>query len=59
MKKKILLWITAILAVVLLLGSFFVRDYLKLSNEADIMRVIGFICLVLFTVYGFREDKSE
>ena len=59
MKKKVLLWIAAILAALLLLGSFFVRDYLNMPNEADIMRVIGFIFLILFTVYGFRGDKKE
>ena len=59
MKRKIFLWITAVLAAVLLLGSYIVKDFFNLPNEADIIRVLGFISLVIFTVYCFRGEKSE
>ena len=58
MKKTVFLWTTAILAAVLLLGSYFVKNISGMENAADIMRVLGFISLVLFTVYGFRGDKD-
>ena len=59
MKKKSLLWVLGALAVVLLLGSYGVRYSLSAANAADLMQVIGFICLVVFTVYMFRGDSPQ
>ncbi len=59
MKNKTLLWIIGILAAVLLAGSFVVKYTFDAPNIADIIRVIGFICLAVFTVYKFRGEKPE
>lgn len=60
MVRKKALWGTGIIAAVLLIGSFPLRE-LYGERICDISRIIGFVFLILFTVLKlqWKNDKNQ
>lgn len=60
MVRKKALWGTGIIAAVLLIGSFPLRE-LYSERICDISRIIGFVFLVLFIVLKLqsKNDKNQ
>lgn len=57
MNKKIIRIILAILSALFLLGSFPVRSAYG-TMACDIMRIIGFIFLVAYSIIGIKGNKK-
>lgn len=60
MVRKKALWGTGIIAAVLLIGSFPLRE-LYGERICDISRIIGFVFLIFFTVLKLqsKNDKNQ
>lgn len=60
MVRKRALWGTGIIAAILLIGSFPLRE-LYGEMSCDISRLIGFVFLILFTVLKLQlqNDKNQ
>lgn len=56
MKRKF--WFLAIVIVVLLIGSFPVKNLLSV-NASDMMRFIGFILLIVYLIMKFISNNSN
>lgn len=56
MKQKF--WFLAIVIVVLMIGSFPVKNLLSV-RAGDIMRLIGFILLIVYSIMKFKSNNSN
>lgn len=56
MKQKF--WLLAIVIVVLMIGSFPVKNLLSV-RAGDIMRLIGFILLIVYSIMKFKSNNSN
>ena len=54
MRKKIFCSITGILGITFLFGSFFVKEYFQDGMAADMVRMIGYICMTAHELTYFK-----